>query len=110
MSAEINPAVGFSGTIPSIYDEVLGPVYFEPYAIDISDRAARLNSERLLETACGTGRVTTHLRNKIKGKLTSTDLNQDMMAIAKRKLQGKEITWQLADATALPFADESFDC
>jgi ubiquinone/menaquinone biosynthesis C-methylase UbiE len=110
MSAEVNPALTFGGSIPKIYDEVLGPVYFEPYAIETAERVSRLNPFGLLETACGTGRVTVHLRNKIKGNITATDINPQMMAIAKHKLQGKEITWQLADATALPFENESFDC
>jgi len=110
MSAETNPTLTFGGSIPKIYDEVLGPVYFEPYAIDTADRVSRLDPSNLLETACGTGRVTVHLRNKIKGNITATDVNPQMMAIAKNKLQGKEITWELSDATALPYEDALFDC
>lgn len=111
MTTSTKPNISFGGSIPKIYDEVLGPVYFEPYAIDISERAAKLNPASLLETACGTGRVTAHLCSKIAGaQITATDINPDMIAIAKQKLSGKNINWQQADATALPFPDNSFDC
>jgi len=111
METETKPNISFGGSIPKIYDEVLGPVYFEPYAIDMAERAAKLQPQNILETACGTGRVTTHLTAKIpNAKLTATDINPDMIAIAKQKLAGKEILWQQADATALPFPDASFDC
>jgi ubiquinone/menaquinone biosynthesis C-methylase UbiE len=110
MLPETKPTSSFSGSIPKIYDEILGPVYFEPYAIDTAQRVAKLNPDQVLETACGTGRVTVHLRNNLKGAITATDINPGMMSIAKDKLNGKAITWLEADATALPFADESFDC
>lgn len=110
-TTETKPNITFGGSIPKIYDEVLGPVYFEPYALDICDRARKLNPASVLETACGTGRVTTHLWSSIPGvQLTATDINPDMIAIAKQKLPDKSIQWLQADATALPFDDNSFDC
>jgi ubiquinone/menaquinone biosynthesis C-methylase UbiE len=110
MLKETKKETFFGGDIFKIYDEVLGPVYFEPYGIDTAERASLLNPSDLLETACGTGRVTRHLRKKIKGNLTATDINPAMMSHAKSKLVGESINWLEADATALPFADESFDC
>jgi ubiquinone/menaquinone biosynthesis C-methylase UbiE len=111
MTTEAKPNITFGGSIPKIYDEVLGPVYFEPYAIDLAARVAKLNPGTILETACGTGRVTAHLRSKIPGaQLTATDINPDMIAVAKRKSGMQDVTWQQADALALPFADNSFDC
>ena len=103
--------ITFGGSIPKIYDEVLGPVYFEPYAIDMATRVAALKPETILETACGTGRVTMNIIKQVpSAKLTATDINPDMLSIAKSKLPGHSITWQQADATTLPFADNSFDC
>jgi ubiquinone/menaquinone biosynthesis C-methylase UbiE len=110
MSAELKSNTAFTGSVHKIYDEVWGPVYFEPYAIDTADRVSRLNPSSVLETACGTGIVTLHLRNKIKGSITATDINPDMLAIAKSKLHDKEISWQVADAMDLPFANAQFDC
>lgn len=111
MATESKPNITFGGSIPKIYDDVLGPVYFEPYAIDIASRVAKLKPAVLLETACGTGRVTKHLLSEMPDvKLTSTDINPDMMAIAQQKISGGQVTWKQADATALPFADHTFDC
>ena len=62
MTTETKPNISFGGSIPKIYDDVLGPVYFEPYALDIAARAAKLKPSTLLEAACGTGRVTAHLK------------------------------------------------
>jgi hypothetical protein len=45
----------FSGSIPSLYDEYLGPLIFEPYAQDLANRLSALNVARVLETAAGTG-------------------------------------------------------
>src|SRR5690242_14185430 len=110
MMAETKSNQTFSGSIPKVYDEVLVPVYFEPFARDLVNRIAELNPGSVLETACGTGCVTVQLENKLKSEITATDLNPEMMSIAQRKLDGKKITWQLADALALPFADSAFDC
>ena len=111
MITEAKTNISFGGSIPKIYDEVLGPVYFEHYAVDIADRAARLNPRALLETACGTGRVTLNLRKKMPAaQITATDINPDMLNIARNKQGMDNIQWQQADATALPFADSTFDC
>jgi len=111
MTTETKPNISFGGSIPKIYDEVLGPVYFEPYAIDMATRVAALKPTSILETACGTGRVTLHLnQTNPAARFTATDINPDMLAIAKKKLDGKNVEFQQADATALPFPDNSFDC
>lgn len=66
---------------------------------------------RVLETACGTGRVTAHLRSSLPEgvQLIATDLNPDMIATAKKIVPLAGIHWQVADAQALPFADNYFD-
>ena len=51
----------FAGTVPHNYDRYLGPHLFEPYALDIIKRIEGLNPNKVLEIACGTGRVTRHL-------------------------------------------------
>jgi ubiquinone/menaquinone biosynthesis C-methylase UbiE len=109
MSAITN--ISFAGNIPKIYDAALGPVFFEPYALDMAQRVSGLKPATVLETAAGTGRVTHHLKNEL-GSATNmvvTDINPDMLAVAKEKVTGKNITWQQADAMDLPFADNSFD-
>jgi ubiquinone/menaquinone biosynthesis C-methylase UbiE len=103
--------IAFTGNIPKIYDASLGPVFFEPYAIDMAERVAKLNPASVLETAAGTGRVTAHLRSTLNPEttITATDLNPDMLEVAKEKITGKNITWQPADAMDLPFSENIFD-
>jgi ubiquinone/menaquinone biosynthesis C-methylase UbiE len=105
-----NSSPSFSGSIPRIYDEHLGPLLFEPYALDLMDRIKKKPAS-VLEIACGTGIVTSHLRRTLpsSSKLTATDISQDMISIARSKLADKRIEWKLVDAQKLPFDEESFD-
>ena len=98
--------------LPGHYDADLGPVIFHPFAIDIARRAATDSPPRVLETACGTGIVTRALLDALPPgtPLTATDLNSELLANARRKCRPDEaVSLQLADATALPFPDGSFD-
>jgi ubiquinone/menaquinone biosynthesis C-methylase UbiE len=102
----------FVGDIPANYDNGLGPVIFEDYAHDISERAAGLAPSTVLELAAGTGIVSRKLRDKLPAttSMTVTDLNPPMLEVARTKLEGRDnVIIQPADAMALPFADDSFD-
>jgi ubiquinone/menaquinone biosynthesis C-methylase UbiE len=101
----------FSGSIPSLYDKYLGPLIFEPYAQDLANRLSALNAERVLETAAGTGIVTRALERSLspRGSIVATDLNQPMLDHAAERLPSSRVSWQKADAQALPFPDRSFD-
>lgn len=101
----------FAGSIPELYDRCLGPLIFEPYAIDLANRVADLSPANVLETAAGTGIVTLEMA-KILGstaQIHATDLNQPMLDIAAGKISGPNVILQQADATALPFDDGQFD-
>jgi SAM-dependent methyltransferase len=105
-------AAGFIGTIPQHYDQGLGPMIFVDYAADIAWRVASSNPTRVLETAAGTGIVTRKLRDALSkdARLTATDLNPPMLEVARAKFHvGEQVEFRPADATALPFADGSFD-
>lgn len=93
------------------YDKFFGPFYFEPYAIEMAKRIVPAGVAVALEIASGTGRVTRHIRAKLPAdaKLIASDISEDMMAIAKEKLHGADITWQHIDAEELSFDDESID-
>lgn len=100
----------FAGTIPANYEKYLGPFLFEPYALDLVSRLQDKKYNDILEIACGTGRVTNHLASSVKhGTFTATDLNPDMINIAKEKVNDASIKWMPADAMQLPFDDNSFD-
>ena len=102
----------FDGSIPLLYDRHMGPVIFEPYADDLAQRVASMTLEGpVLETACGTGRLTKHLRAKLpnSAKLYATDLNQAMIDVARdRHREEFDVEWKQADAMALPFPDSMF--
>lgn len=104
-------AFSFSGSIPRHYDEYLGPMFFEPYAMEVANRIDISSVNTALEIACGTGRVTRHLRNVISpgAKLIASDISPDMLAIAKEKLEPLDIEWQILDAQELPFQEKTFD-
>src|SRR5438067_1269268 len=101
----------FEGTVPARYDQFLGPALFEPYALDLIERVQNKPMNKILEIACGTGRLTRHLISALPegDRLTATDLNSDMIEIAKRTVKDNRISWQVVDAQNLPFADNSFD-
>lgn len=102
----------FVGSIPENYDRFLGPVLFEPYAADLVARLDLPEGAAVLELACGTGIVTKRLSQRLgpTAKLVATDLNEAMIAHARAKFSPEDaIEWKPADATELPFADESFD-
>jgi ubiquinone/menaquinone biosynthesis C-methylase UbiE len=105
-------AASFTGSIPQYYDQGLGPVIFAGYAADTAQRVAIGRPARVLETAAGTGILTRKLRDALlaDAQLTATDLNPPMLDLARAKFRpGEPVNFQPADATALPFADASFD-
>lgn len=94
------------------YDQDLGPVLFEHYGLDTAKRIAALAPRDVLEVAAGTGIVTRHLRNLMPAdaSLTAIDISDSMMDAARAKFRPDErISFQNADAMALPFADDTFD-
>lgn len=102
----------FVGDIPEHYDRDLGPMIFVDYATDIARRAADSNPARVLETAAGTGIVTRQLRSVLDAgaRLTATDLNQPMLAVARTKFRkGEQVEFRPTDAAVLPFSDAIFD-
>jgi ubiquinone/menaquinone biosynthesis C-methylase UbiE len=102
----------FAGSIPEIYDQFLVPLIFDPYARDLAARLAGTRPHTILETAAGTGALTRAIAARIPApaRIVATDLNQPMLerAAAHSPMQDR-VTWQQADALALPFGDQSFD-
>ena len=102
----------FIGSIPELYDRLMVPLIFEPYAADLATRVAAAAPRAVLETAAGTGVVTRALASRLPAdvQITATDLNQPMLNYAMARQSGdKRISWKQADALALPFDDQSFD-
>ena len=104
-------AFRFSGEGAINYDRYLGPLLFEPYALDLASKIDTSNVTSVLEIACGTGRVTRHLRRIFNNgtRLVATDFNADMLQVAKSKLEDLSIDFQVEDAQNLSFPENSFD-
>ncbi|MGH9175076.1 MAG: class I SAM-dependent methyltransferase [Vicinamibacterales bacterium] len=107
-----NRNASFTRSIPAVYDQDLGPMFFEPYARDLAGRVTVGEDASVLEVAAGTGIVTRHLHEALPSttRLVVTDLNEAMLDLARRKIPvNPRIQWRAADAAALPFGDGSFD-
>jgi ubiquinone/menaquinone biosynthesis C-methylase UbiE len=106
------PNTSFAGSIARNYDRYLVPLIFEQYAQDLARRTRVGAGGRVLETACGTGVVTHHLHGSLPehAEIVATDLAAGMLEVARAKLgPAHRVQFRVADATALPFADGSFD-
>lgn len=102
----------FEGSVPRLYDEYLVPLIFSVYADDLARRIAAMSPSDLLEIAAGTGAVTRAVAALLTAgvRYVATDLNEPMLAVARQR-QGEDprMSWQQADALALPFEDSAFD-
>jgi ubiquinone/menaquinone biosynthesis C-methylase UbiE len=102
----------FAGSIPELYDRYLVPLIFESYASDLATRIAKAAPRDVLETAAGTGALTTAMVARLPAatRIVATDLNQPMLdySSGRPSLRGR-VTWQQADALALPFEAATFD-
>lgn len=101
----------FAGSIPELYDRLLGPAVFEPYAAEIAARIAGLRTGAVLETAAGTGVGTRALARVLPPsvRIVATDLNQPMLDFAAPRSALDRVEWRQADALHLPFEDGAFD-
>ncbi len=104
-------AFRFTGKDAASYEQYLGPLIFEPSALEILPQLVALPAKRILETSCGTGRLTRHLREIFPSttRLTATDISADMLALAGEALKDADIEFKVADALQLPFDEGSFD-
>jgi SAM-dependent methyltransferase len=94
--------------MPEAYDRWLAPAVFQPFAVDLARRAARLTPHRVLEIAAGTGVLTRELVAAIPAaEVTATDLNVAMVEYGSHQAPGA--SWRQADALHLPFGSEQFD-
>ena len=102
----------FAGSIPEVYDRLMVPLIFEPYARDLAERVVRAEPRDVLEVAAGTGALTREIVARLPAhvRIVATDLNQPMLGhAAARQTHRDTLTWQQADALALPFGDQEFD-
>ena len=106
-----DPSFDSPGGSAFYYDHFLGPLFFEPYAIEVAKRIDPVPVSVALEIASGTGRVTRHIRKCLtaSAQLIASDISEEMQAEAKKQLSHLDIDWQIIDAQQLPFSDNSID-
>lgn len=105
-------AKAYDGDIPANYDARLGAVLFLPFADEVARRTVLLRPRDVLEIAAGSGVGTRKLRDYLaaSANLTATDISADMLNVACAKFTNDErISFDIADACALPFSDGSYD-
>ena len=102
----------FVGSIPQIYDDLLVPLIFEGYAVALAKKVLACQPARILETAAGSGVVPRALAPHLPQttQYVATDLHQAMLDHAISRMPPlSNVSWQTADAMALPYQDASFD-
>src|SRR5882757_884099 len=107
---ERNP-ITFDASIPKNYDHYIGRFLFEPYAADLVSRIEITAGSNILELACGTGIVTQRLVSHLSGsaELTATDINADMLTVAREKISAPNVCWDTADMVAIPYDHDLYD-
>ncbi len=65
---------------------------------------------KVLEIGCGAGAIAAHLSNKYQMDVIGTDLDPEMIAMARKYHETREnLSFAEADATKLPFVNDEFD-
>lgn len=62
----------------------------------------------VLELACGTGLLSVKIASAVK-HLEATDFSEEMIIQAKKKAYSSKLHFSVQDATALPYAPQTFD-
>lgn len=102
----------FAGSIPQLYNQLMVPMLFDPYAADMAAQLQTLNPTDVLETAAGSGALTRAMAARLPdtARITATDLNQPMLDVAASlSPNDPRITYQQCDASDLPFSHATFD-
>jgi ubiquinone/menaquinone biosynthesis C-methylase UbiE len=92
-----------------VYEDFFVPALFQQWASRVADAAQISSGQCILDVACGTGVLTREVVDRVgaSGSVIGLDLNEGMLAVAKRK--APEIEWRQGYAEALPFDSSSFD-
>jgi demethylmenaquinone methyltransferase/2-methoxy-6-polyprenyl-1,4-benzoquinol methylase len=72
----------------------------------LAAEAVVTSGDQVLDACCGTGDLTLAAA-RAGGRVTGVDFSEPMLERARKKAPA--IEWMRADATALPFGDETFD-
>lgn len=102
----------FVGPAGGMIDEVEKEAVLDLLCSYFPQVRKRKKSLKVLNVACGTGRLTVFLKEKLqKADITGLDINSNMLSLAidKAKKGKKKIKFLVGDIYNLPFADSKFD-
>jgi ubiquinone/menaquinone biosynthesis C-methylase UbiE len=91
------------------YEAKFVPALFAEWAPHLVELAGVAPGQAVLDVACGTGIVARTAAGTLKGRgrVVGLDLNEAMLAVARRVRP--DLEWRQGDAAKLPFPDGSFD-
>jgi SAM-dependent methyltransferase len=91
------------------YEARFVPAIFAEWAPLLASVAGVRTGQAVLDVACGTGIVSRTVTERVgrTGRVSGVDLNDGMLAVARRLRP--DLEWRQADVGALPFADRTFD-
>lgn len=98
------------GGFAEMYERMLVPSLFEPWAEELLDRVPLDEGARVLDVACGTGIVARVADRRLgrRGRVVGVDRSPGLLAVAQAV--EPSIDWRVGDATRLPVAEgERFD-
>ena len=100
-------------SVARAYDNVLVQVLFEPWAKSLVNEYQPWEGKRVLDLATGTGIVAQLLSGEVgaSGEVIGTDINSEMLALAKKRCEGliPEKNFIESPAHPLDVTDNSFD-
>jgi SAM-dependent methyltransferase len=98
-----------SAEAAEFYESTFVPALFRTWAQRLVIAAGVAAGESVLDVACGTGVVARTAADRAgpSGSVVGVDLNEAMLAVARRLRP--DLRWQVGDACALPFDDDAFD-
>jgi ubiquinone/menaquinone biosynthesis C-methylase UbiE len=98
-----------SGDAAEVYEKCFVPAIFGQWAAQLVDAARVASGDRVLDVGCGTGVLARAAADRVgaEGRVTGLDINEGMLAVARRIRPRND--WRLGDATKLPLVDDSYD-
>ncbi|MFW3169645.1 methyltransferase domain-containing protein [Geodermatophilus sp. CPCC 206100] len=98
-----------SAEAAELYESRFVPAIFAEWAPLLADTAGVGPGQDVLDAACGTGIVARTVADRLggTGRVVGVDLNDAMLAVARRIRP--ELDWRHGDVAALPLPDRSFD-
>jgi SAM-dependent methyltransferase len=91
------------------YEKDFVPAIFAQWPPVLAEAAGMKLGDQALDVACGTGILAREAADRVgpTGRVTGLDLNEAMLAVARRLRA--DIDWRQGDAAKLPFEDGAFD-